>query len=97
MRELGFGEQGRLYTVTVEQPLKDAFKLIKERDISAVPVVDDQGKIVGNISARDVRLIVSSAKIYKLLNMSIKAYLDVVNSGVENSAICCSPGLFCDV
>jgi len=48
------------------------------------------GVIKGNISARDVRLIVSSPKIYKLLNMPISAYLDVVCEGMENSAITCT-------
>ena len=42
-------------------------------------------------SARDVRLIVQSTKIYKLLNMPLRVYLEVVSEGAENSAITCSP------
>eukprot|EP00055_Hartaetosiga_balthica_P005373 m.15649 g.15649 ORF g.15649 m.15649 type:complete len:462 (+) comp4506_c0_seq1:36-1421(+) len=89
--ELGLGEQGTLFTVGVDEPLRVAFEKIKSRDISAVPVLDDEGKICGNISARDARLIVSSSKIYKLLDMPIKTYLDVVTEGVEHSAITCKP------
>jgi CBS domain-containing protein len=63
------------------------------QDISGVPVVDARtGKIKGNISARDARLIVSSNKIYKLLNLPISTYLDVVTGDhQENAAITCSP------
>merc|ERR1712146_835282 len=65
--------------------------LIQEHGISAVPVVDEEGKLCGNVSARDARLIVSSTKIYRLLNMPIANYLDVVTDGAERSAITCSP------
>jgi CBS domain-containing protein len=88
--EVGLGKQGRVITISIDQPLREAFKLIQEHDISAVPVIDG-GKICGNISARDVRLIVNSSKIYKLFNMSIRAYLDVVNAGKETAAVTCSP------
>eukprot|EP00045_Choanoeca_perplexa_P006181 m.52412 g.52412 ORF g.52412 m.52412 type:complete len:467 (+) comp13501_c0_seq1:65-1465(+) len=91
MRELGFGDAGYLITINVNHPLKEAFQLIRDNNISAVPVVEDDGTICGNISARDVRLIVSSSKIYKLFGMSIRAYLDVVNAGRENKAVVCSP------
>eukprot|EP00049_Salpingoeca_infusionum_P000770 m.42280 g.42280 ORF g.42280 m.42280 type:complete len:463 (+) comp10669_c0_seq3:338-1726(+) len=91
LRELGLGDKGMLFSVHVSDPLKSAFQLIKERDISGVPVLDDSGSICGNISARDVRLIVTSSKIFKLLNMPIQTYLEVVNDGVEHSAITCKP------
>jgi len=91
LRDLGRGKAGRLFTVNINQPLREAFRLIRDKDISAVPVVQDDGRICGNISARDVRLIVSSSKIYKLLDMSIKAYLDVVTAGKENKAVVCGP------
>jgi len=89
--ELGLGSPSAVFTVTTEDPLKKAFHLIKEKDVSAIPVVDAvTGAIRGNISARDVRLIVNSNKIYKLLNMPIRVYLDVVaGDSQENSAITC--------
>lgn len=89
LAELGFGSPEKVYTVRRDRPLMEAFTIIKERNISAIPVVDEAGVIKGNISARDVRLIATSAKIYKLLHMPISVYLDVVSEGVENSAITC--------
>jgi HSP20 family molecular chaperone IbpA/CBS domain-containing protein len=93
LTELGLGTASRIITVTTEDPLKKAFDLIRDMDVSAVPVVDPATqKIKGNISARDVRLIVSSTKVYKLLNMPIRVYLDVVaGDSSENSAITCRP------
>ncbi|EGD80962.1 hsp16-like protein, variant [Salpingoeca rosetta] len=89
LKEVGLGDKGLLFTVSLDDPLRSAFEKIKENDISAVPVVDAEGKIHGNVSARDARLIVGSTKIYKLLDMPIKTYLDVVTDGAENSAITC--------
>lgn len=91
LRELGMGTPARVWKVTKDQPLKRAFLMIRDYNISAVPIVDEHGAIRGNVSARDVRLIVQSSKIYKLLNMPLRVYLDVVSEGVENSAITCSP------
>ncbi len=91
LAQLGLASPARVFSVTTEDKLRKAFQLIKENDISAVPVVDPvTGAIKGNISARDARLLVSSSKIYKLLNMPIRVYLDVVSDGAENSAITCT-------
>lgn len=91
LNQLGLSMPERVWKVRVDQPLMAAFTLIKEKDISAVPVVDEFGVIKGNISARDVRLIITSPKVYKLLHMPISVYLEVVSEGAENSAITCKP------
>jgi CBS domain-containing protein len=141
----------RVWKVRVDQPLMAAFTLIKEKDISAVPVVDEFGVIkggwkekklnnkkktfaslsfphvhlsynlfliqpflilalclslsffsppcpmdAGNISARDVRLIITSPKVYKLLHMPISVYLEVVSEGEFETRTCpCSANLPC--
>ena len=41
-------------TVKKETPLKDAIKLIADNQISALPVVDETGKLVGIISEGDL-------------------------------------------
>lgn len=91
LTQLGLAGPARVFSVTTDDHLRKAFQLIKEYDISAVPVVDPAtGAIKGNISARDARLLVSSTKVYKLLNMPIRVYLDVISDGAENSAITCN-------
>ena len=90
--QLGLGVPALVHCVTTDDKLRSAFHLIKQFDVSAVPIVDaSTSKIRGNISARDVRLVATSSKVYKLLNMPISVYLDVVSDGAENSAITCSP------
>lgn len=91
LEELGLGQRGTVLSVTENQPLQDAFDLIRQHDVSAVPVLDGEGRIKGNVSARDARLIVSSTKIYKLLKMPVSTYLDVVTDGSQFSAITCPP------
>lgn len=90
LAQLGLASPCPVFSVTTDDKLRVAFHIIKAKDISAVPVLDPiDGTIRGNVSARDVRLIASSNKIYKLLNMPLRSYLDVVSDGAENSAITC--------
>eukprot|EP00048_Salpingoeca_helianthica_P023394 m.24082 g.24082 ORF g.24082 m.24082 type:complete len:463 (+) comp8614_c0_seq1:138-1526(+) len=90
LAQLGLATPCPVFSVTTDDKLRVAFHIIKSKDVSAVPVLDPiDGTIRGNVSARDVRLIASSNKIYKLLNMPLRSYLDVVSDGAENSAITC--------
>jgi CBS domain-containing protein len=41
-------------TVRPESPLKDAIKILADRKISGLPVVDDQNKLIGVISESDL-------------------------------------------
>ena len=43
-----------LLTVTPETPIKEAVTLLIDHHISGLPVVDDQGMIVGVLSEKDV-------------------------------------------
>jgi CBS domain-containing protein len=43
-----------LITVTPSTPLSDAVKLLVDRHISGLPVIDDEGKLVGVISDSDL-------------------------------------------
>ena len=44
----------RVITVDADKPVKDVAKLLLERNISAVPVVDDANKVVGIVSEGDL-------------------------------------------
>lgn len=41
-------------TVKAETPLREAIKIISEKHISGLPVVDDDGKLIGIISETDL-------------------------------------------
>ncbi|GBG90219.1 hypothetical protein CBR_g50398 [Chara braunii] len=48
-----------LFKIDADQPVLEAFKLMEEHHIGAVPVVEGSGsrKIIGNVSARDIRFL----------------------------------------
>lgn len=41
-------------TVKRETPLKEAIKILAEKKISALPVIDESGKLIGTLSERDL-------------------------------------------
>lgn len=87
LKEHGFGEPARVVSAKKTNTLMEAFDLIRQNNVSAVPVVDDNNKVLGCVSGRDVRLIINSTKIYKLLRLPLSTYLSVVTEGQDNAAI----------
>eukprot|EP01114_Cavostelium_apophysatum_P007150 TRINITY_DN1893_c0_g1_i1.p1 TRINITY_DN1893_c0_g1~~TRINITY_DN1893_c0_g1_i1.p1 ORF type:complete len:338 (+),score=94.35 TRINITY_DN1893_c0_g1_i1:108-1121(+) len=56
----------------------EAFKLINDKKISGVPVVDENDKIVGNISTSDLKVALSNTDEFLRLYQPVKDYLQVV-------------------
>ena len=67
-------------TVTVHATLPDIARLIHDKKIRRVPVLDDQGKLVGIISDRDVRENMPSAAT-TLSKWEINTLLDKLTAG----------------
>lgn len=61
-------------TATADMPLKDAVQLLASRRISGLPVVDDNGEAIGEISETDLMWQVSGA--------SLPAYVMLLDSVV---------------
>jgi CBS domain-containing protein len=59
----------------------DAFLLMKEQKISAVAVVDNEGKLVGNMSAGDIKTVGFDVRFFSLLSQPVKTYLQLVHFG----------------
>jgi len=55
----------RLVKIKESDTLKDAFIKMKEERISGIAVVDERGKLVGNISASDIKVIGIDAQLIK--------------------------------
>jgi CBS domain-containing protein len=55
MRVKDFCRMGNVATVNVNQFVIDAIRRLEESRISGIAVVDDEGKLVGNISASDLK------------------------------------------
>jgi len=65
-----------LVTINGTEKLVDAFLKIYTHDISAVGVVDTNGKIIGNVSVTDFKDIGFSAGMFKKLFITIDKFLD---------------------
>jgi len=57
-----------------------AFQLMDEKRVNGLAVVDDAGKLVGNFSVSDVKLIGWNADYWNLLGFPIKEYLQQLSN-----------------
>lgn len=53
LEELGMADPKPIYSIRASQPVKDAFRLIREHNISAVPVLGTAGEMVGGRGMAD--------------------------------------------
>lgn len=58
----------------------DAFRMLAEKHISGMAVLNNSGAIVGNISVRDLRVIRSNAAFLKLLLLPLSEYLEIAHT-----------------
>eukprot|EP00850_Spirogloea_muscicola_P021722 SM000259S08744 [mRNA] locus=s259:28957:30424:- [translate_table: standard] len=73
---------GHVVTVEVGQPVLEAFRTIVERGFGAVAVVETGTKrLVGNISAQDVRFLVTSPETFaKRGSMTVAAFMETAKT-----------------
>lgn len=79
-------------TINLSSPTIDAFRVIRDRRLYAVPVIDAEGKIVGNVSAKDMRFVVKSpAHMYLLHEPISKLLANLHNDDIDERipAIAC--------
>jgi len=69
----------------------DAFRVLAEKHITGMAVLNSSGSLIGNISVRDLRAIRSNAAFLKLLLLPLSEYLEVAHSefGVSNAVVKC--------
>ena len=70
----------------------DTFRLMDNKHISGVAVVDASGAVVANTSSRDLKIFIKSPRRSTLL-LPISRFLDEVrkDSSIEVPVVCCSP------
>lgn len=91
--ELGIGTSPVISIASSHHTIA-AFKLIREKKLYAVPVLDDRGVLIGVISARDVRFVVKSPAHMYLLYEPISKFIVQIHAEEINErspAICCNP------
>ena len=48
-----------------DKPVLQAFNLMRQKGVGGVPIIERDGKAVGNISIRDVQFLLTAPEIYK--------------------------------
>jgi len=80
-------------SVDIDGRVKDAFRLIVEKKVSAVAVVDSTLTLIATLSVRDLRTLSGEARLLEKLNMKIRDFLGAIvdpNIDIMNPAICCT-------
>jgi len=86
-----------VFSVTVHQKAIDAFHLMVEKGVTGVAIVDDSGKLKGNLSVRDLKAMSPDGRLFWRLFQTTSSYLDKVKKeAVEGSRPkriqCCKSG-----
>jgi CBS domain-containing protein len=69
---LGFKE---LTTIPDTITAYQAFKVLKEKNLSALPVLDERGTLVGNLSVSDLKLLGFNMEYFTYLRLPVREYL----------------------
>jgi len=68
---LGIGTHKNVVTILKDTPLSVVLKLLAERKISAVPVVDENGSVIDVYSKSDVTALVKQVTVMNFLDKSV--------------------------
>jgi len=75
VRDFQLGYNGTVPSINFDQPAKDAFKKMKELNVSSVAVLNSQGKLYGNLSATDLRVLGADTSFYMNLSKKIEDFM----------------------
>jgi len=92
VEELGLGTSP-VVCVSKDMLAIDTFKLMDNTKKTAVALVDEQGKLVGNTSAKDLKLFIGSSCSYDILKKNIMSFLNQIrdeNIDIPIPAISCT-------
>lgn len=77
----------QLLTIKASQKAIDAFQIIYSKRVTGVAIVDENNAntIIGNISSRDIRLLVGKSENFENLYSTAREYLELVKKERENA------------
>jgi len=84
LRDLNLGYK-KVHTVPLHSMAISAFQLMKEKRISAVGVVDGT-KLIGNMSAADIKVLGYSMSFFQILGGTVAEYLSFIQQNALNSS-----------
>jgi len=91
VRELGLGLQD-VKSISESAKAADAFRLLADKKVSGIAVLNNSGVLVDNISVRDLRAIKCNAAFLKLLSHTVAEYLQAAHTefGIPKSVVKCT-------
>lgn len=94
LEQIGLGEAKDVLAVHAHEPVQHAFDIIRKKNVSAVPVLGEDGVLIGNISARHVYYIITARNKLRLLKMAANHFIAATSDqeatwDIKNTAISC--------
>eukprot|EP00043_Microstomoeca_roanoka_P010441 m.99208 g.99208 ORF g.99208 m.99208 type:complete len:342 (+) comp14897_c0_seq1:81-1106(+) len=89
LAELGLG-QNEPVNVKTDETFWTAFRLMRAKAVSALPVVDETGQIVGVVSSRDARLMVVRPTRLRFVNQPLSLFNDLHVAPFDTETVCCT-------
>jgi CBS domain-containing protein len=83
----GLTSEQKIVSVPLTHKAVDAFHLIQKHRVTGVPVVDNHGSLVGNVSARDIRSMVGSPDKFDRLFDSLGEFLSDIQADKTSGAV----------
>jgi len=86
IEELGLADRRECFKVTIDSPLRDAIRAIRDHHVSAVPVLGFGDIVVGNVSARDIRQLIIKPDNYRMIRSPVRVFINAITA-VEHEAM----------
>ncbi|EDQ86835.1 uncharacterized protein MONBRDRAFT_38237 [Monosiga brevicollis MX1] len=81
-----------VFSITHDASLKQAIEMIRTQNLSAVPVLGVKQELVGNVSSRDLRNLVTHGGLFSLLHEPVRKFIDAITAA-EHEAM--NPAIGC--
>jgi len=75
LAELNLTSQKHLFTITQNQKVLDAFKMMSSNKVQGLAILDENGKLENQICVNDVRLLALFGDFFENLELTIRDYL----------------------
>lgn len=82
LAQLGFRPKD-IISISVNRPTIDAFRLISEKKITGIPVMDTDGTMITNISCSDLRDVATDPKLFEYLHMPLDSFIPIMKSKIN--------------
>lgn len=82
LAQLGFKPK-EVISISVDRPTIEAFRLINEKKITGIPVMDTDGTMITNISCSDLRDVATDPRLFEYLHMPLDSFIPIMKSHIN--------------